>query len=243
MERMIYQLTIIFGLALSSQSLGASVDADTILKQAEKIRNPQTDYTVNVELKEKTKSTVRVFKTMIKGRDKALVEFKKPTSDAGKKVLMVGHNMWIHMPRAAKPIRISPRQKLAGNAAYGDIARLNFIGNYKPTFKKVTSYQDQKVVVLELNAIKGRPVTYSKLEYWVNAKSKRPVLVHYKTGSGKTMKTGYFAGFKNVFGVTRPTTLRIVDQLRKGNVTTLSFKNARKQNLPSIMFEKQNLGR
>jgi outer membrane lipoprotein-sorting protein len=207
------------------------------------IQLPQTDYSVTVELKEKNKTSTRVFKTMIKGRDKALVEFMKPSTDAGKKVLMVGHNMWIHMPRAAKPIRISPRQKLAGNAAYGDIARLNFIGNYKPTLKKTETFKGAKVLVLELNAIKGRPVTYTKLEYWISAASKRPVLVHYKTGSGKTMKTGYFGGYKNVFGTTRPTSLRIVDQLRKGNVTTLSFKNARKQSLPSIMFEKQNFGR
>ena len=143
MNKLIFNLVILTGLVTSTQSLGAA-SADTLLSQAEKIRNPQTDYSVTVELKEKNKTSTRVFKTMIKGRDKALVEFMKPSTDAGKKVLMVGHNMWIHMPRAAKPIRISPRQKLAGNAAYGDIARLNFIGNYKPTLKKTETFKGAK---------------------------------------------------------------------------------------------------
>jgi outer membrane lipoprotein-sorting protein len=243
MERILIRGFMVFGLVFSSTGLGANITASDVLKKAEIIRNPQTDYVVDVELTELKKKESRTFKTMIKGRDKALVEFIKPSNDAGKKVLMVENNMWIYMPSAAKPIRISPRQKLAGNAAYGDIARLNFIGNYTAKLAKDTKYKGRKVLVLDLKAIKDRPVTYTDLQYWVDAKTFRPVLVQYKTGSGKVMKTGYFEGFGNVFGVQRPTKLRIVDGLRKGRETTLEFKNAKKQDLPGILLEKQNLNR
>lgn len=235
-------LPLLFALALTTPVFAAP-DATTLLKKAEEIRNPQDDYSVKVVLKESDKKEEKTFKTMIKGRDKALVEFLTPKSDLGKKVLMSESNMWIYMPTSKKPIRVSPKQKLAGNAAYGDIARLNFIGNYTPKYIKQDQVGKTKAHVLELNAIKDRPVTYSKLEYWIDASNNRPIKVLFQTKNGKTMKTGYFTDYKNVLGTVRPTTMKILDQLRKGRHTTLKFIDAKKENLPGILFEKQNLGR
>lgn len=242
------RIIIISAVALALLGLSASaeaIDAGALLKKTERIRNPQRDYSVTVVLKDRSKgkSDLRTFRTLIKGRDKALVKFRKPEIDAGKEVLMVDREMWIYMPKTAKPIRISPRQKLAGNAAYGDIARLNFSGNYSAEFLKKTTYKKQTAIILELRAKKDRPVTYALIEYWIEEGTNRPIKAEFKTQAGKTLKTGYFERYRKVFGVMRPTVLRLVDRLRKGHTTILTFKNARKESLPEIMFEKQNLGR
>jgi outer membrane lipoprotein-sorting protein len=234
-------------LLVCASSVGnAAPSADDILEKAETIRNPQTDYVVDVELEDtnrKGETDKRAFQSLIKGRDKALVKFVKPEVDAGKKVLMVDNNMWVYMPQTAKPIRISPKQKLAGNAAYGDITRLNFIGNYDAKVKETLVKKGRKIHVLLLNARQDRAVTYSQIEYHVDAATFRPLLVNYQTPRGKILKSAYFSDYKDVLGVNRPTQMRIVDMLNKKKVTVLKFNNARKAQLPDIMFEKQNLGR
>lgn len=241
----IMALAIGMGMALSSVAVGAP-NADKILANAEKVRNPDQDYVVRVkvlETKSGKKQAPKEFETMIKGRDKALIKFKKPASEVGKSVLMVGSDMWISMPTTSKPIRVSPKQKMAGNAAYGDIARLNFVGNYKATYKKSATYKGQRAHVLSLEAIPGKPVTYQKVEYWVNAKNNRPLVTYYQSRSGKTMKTGYFEKYEEVFGVTRPTRFKLKDNIVKNSETTVEFMNAKQVSLPDILFEKQNLGR
>jgi outer membrane lipoprotein-sorting protein len=220
-------------------------DPEKVLAAAERIRNPQEDYTVTCELTDddKGKIDVREYQTMLKGRDKALIHFKKPATDIGKQVLMIDNDMWFYTPTSAKPLRISPKQRLAGNASYGDIARLNFTGNYKPSFVRFDKEGDEEAIVLSLVAIEGRPVTYTNIQYWVGAKSMKPLKAEYQTMTGKTLKLGYFEKYEQVFGASRPTVLRLVDKINNRHVTTLNFKNTKASDLPAILFEKQNLGR
>ena len=119
-------------------SHAAAPNAVKILENAEKIRNPQEDYQTDVKLidRQTSKTVEHTFQTSIKGRDKALVKYLTPAIDKGTKVLLINNDMWIYVPSSAKPIRIAPQQKIAGNAAYGDVARLNFVGNYTPKFVK-----------------------------------------------------------------------------------------------------------
>ena len=223
--------------------------AEKILEAAENIRHPNADYRVTVILESsqiksgKTKTNVKEFETLIKGKDKALVKYTKPVSDLGKQVLMVESDMWIFMPRSAKPIRVSPKQKVSGNAAYGDIARLNFVGNYTPKLIKTEKFEGQNAHFLSLTAIPGKAVTYSQIEYIVNAISNKPLKAIYKTKAGKPLREGYFEDYLNVFGVSRPTSMRMLDLIRKGNTTVIKFVNATKTKLPNLLFKKQNMGR
>lgn len=233
-------------LILSSvAALAADPTAEDLLKAAEFIRNPQTDYRVIVGLKDEKggKKDIRTYQSEIKGRDKALIRFLSPKVDEGTKVLMVEQEMWIYLPSTAKPVRISPSQKLSGNAAYGDVARLNFTGNYRAKLKGKQDYHGKPAYVLDLQAIEGRPVTYDRIEYWIDVASKRPLKALYSTSAGKILREGYFERFAPVLGVERPTLFRLVDHIEPDHVTTLVFKNTQKASLPEIAFERQNLSR
>jgi hypothetical protein len=239
--------TILIPIALffSAQSSIAAPNAVKILEAAEYIRNPQKDYRMKVLLKDSQagKQDVRSYECLIKGRNKAIVRFLTPAVDRGTKLLMVDNQMHVSTAAAAKPIRISPRQKLAGNAAYGDVVRLNFIENYSAKWLRKDKYEGREVDVLELHAIEGRPVTYDRLEYWVEAKTSRPVRAFFQTASGRTMRESYFEDFKTVMGVQRPTKMRIVDHLQKSHVTLLYFQDTRAAELPDLLFDKQNFAR
>jgi hypothetical protein len=66
-----------------------------------------------------------------KGEDANLLEFRAPASDKGKYYLMLNDDMWIYLPSASRPIRISPLQLLAGEASNGDVARTTFRADYQ----------------------------------------------------------------------------------------------------------------
>lgn len=222
-----------------------NVDAMAVLEKAEKIRNPMEDYSVKVELVDSKdgKTDNRSYETFIKGRDKALVKFVKPVSESGTRVLMSGSDMYVYVPTSAKPVRVSANQKLTGNAAYGDVTRLSFVGNYTATYNRTEKKGGREVIVLDLNSIAGRPVTYDKVEYHVDAKSMYPVKAIYKTRSGKAIREGTFEDYGDIFGVQRPTTFVLKNLLKTNHVTRLKFSGAKSKKLPALMFEKQNLGR
>ena len=221
-------------------------DAAKILADAEHIRSPSEDYVVNVRLvdRKKGKEEVRTYETSLKGRDKALVKFLTPTSEAGTQVLMVGTDMWVKVPTSAKAIRISAKQKLTGNAAYGDVARLSFVGNYSVRIAGSEKFEGKTDAwILELTSIEGQPVTYDRVDYWVDKKTSRPLRAIYKTTSGKTLREGTFGGFRDVLGVMRPTEFVLVNSMQSDHATTLTFDSAVRKPLPDLLFERQNLGR
>lgn len=231
---------------LFSPSLLQAMSADEYLAKAEFIRNPTEDYSCDVILtdeKNGKKEEPKEFVASIKGREKALVTYVKPALDKGTKVLMVSQDMWVQPNTSKKAIRIAANQKLSGNAAYGDIARLSFVGNYKASFADASVKQNPEEVLLVLESIPGRAVTYDKIDYVIDKKSFRPIRAVYKSFSGKTIREGFFGDFQEVFGVQRPTAVTLKNSLSEGHTTYLRFINARKSDLPDILFEKQNLGR
>lgn len=220
-------------------------DATALLAAAEAIRNPQDDYQIDVTLTDKSKGTdeVRTYQTLVKGRDHALVKYVTPAAESGTRVLMVGGDMWISMPTSAKPLRISPSQRLAGTASYGDVARLDFVGNYTPTVDRSDKLDGKAAFVINLVAIDGRPVTYDRVEYWIDQESKRPLKAIFQTPTGKPIREMTFGAYENVFGVQRPSEFTIQDLALKQRRTVLRFSNPQKKQFPEMMFQKQNLGR
>lgn len=237
-------ITLMFAGLFSVQSLAAP-DAAKLMEAAEHIRNPPDTYATTVLLEDKTKGKTlnNRYETFVKGRDKALVKFLEPAADVGTRVLFVDNDMWIFIPSTAKPVRVSPRQKLAGNAAYGDVTRLNFVGNYTAKYLREDKFEKTAVHVLDLTAIKDRPVTYDRIEYWVDKANNRPVRMLYKTATEKVIREGTFDDFKPLFGVDRPNKFVITDALDKSHVTTLTFKDTKKRTFADAVFQKQNLGR
>jgi len=241
----VVKFMLIASLTTGTMAIAGETDAARILEKAEAIRNPTEDYSVDVDLVDSKEGKVdlRSYETMIKGRDKALVKFVKPESESGTRVLMTGPDMYVYVPTSAKPVRISANQKLTGNAAYGDVARLSFVGNYAAKLKSTEKNDGKEVYVLELSSIPDRPVTYDKIEYRVDAKTFRPVKAVYMTQSGKPIREGTFEDFGDVLGVQRPRTFMLRNLLRSDHVTKLKFKNPKQKSFPDLMFEKQNLGR
>ena len=74
----------------------------------------------------------RLYKVLIKPGRRSLVLFKSP-SEIGQKVLMLDDRYWLLMPKSRRPLRITPMQKLLGEASTGDVSSLTWSEDYRGT--------------------------------------------------------------------------------------------------------------
>jgi len=123
--------------------------------------------------------------------DSSVAEVFEPVRSKGSKILQVENNMWLTKPGLSKPIPISPRQRMSGQASNGDIAATNYAGDYDADMVATESVEGEPCHVLDLKA-KHKRATYDKIRYWVSVKRGVGVKAEFKSVSGKLLKTAHF---------------------------------------------------
>ena len=123
-----------------------------LLKRSDTYRNGWPAYTLRVKITnyESGKSDEEsLYEVSQKGTDKTYVEFMSPR-DKGRHLLMLGDDMWIYLPDTSRPVRITPLERLSGDASNGDVARTNYAVDYTAAYVR-----DEKVGEREL--LRPRP--------------------------------------------------------------------------------------
>jgi hypothetical protein len=144
----------------------------------------------------------------------------------GAKLLQVERNMWYGRPDLRKPISISARQKMTGQAANGDIAATNYYADYLPKLLRAEKVGDEEAYVLELTG-KNQYVTYDRIIYWVSKKRLVALKAEFYTVSGKLIKDATFE-YNNVITykdqkVPFVSKMTIHDAINKANLSTLEY--------------------
>jgi len=203
-----------------------------ILTRVDAVRNSFDSFAVDVDLTSITAdghSESSKFRVYGKGSDKSVVEFTAPQTEKGKYLLMLRDAMWIYMPSASRPIRISPLQRLMGQASNGDVARTSFVVDYNPT----AIDEDGDAWVLDL-AAKDPTVAYNRVRLWVDKKSNEPRRADFYVVSGKLIKRATYHGTDSI---------EIDDLLKPGNRTVMRYANRAARENPERMFTKDALGK
>ena len=108
-------------------------DVPALLKAADHYRmsadNLEVVTQVQVSNADGTPDKERRYKVFVQAGRQSLVLMQSP-AERGQKVLMLGDDFWLLMPESARPLRITPMQKLLGDAATGDIANLRWADDY-----------------------------------------------------------------------------------------------------------------
>ena len=99
--------------------------------------------------------------------------------------------MWLTRPGLSKPIPISPRQRMSGQASNGDIAATNYAGDYDAELSGNETVDSEACHVLELRA-RHKRATYDRIRYWVSVKRVVAVKAEFYSLSGKLLKTARF---------------------------------------------------
>lgn len=169
----------------------------------------------------------------------SLAEILEPIRSRGLRVLQVQRNMWITKPGLKKPVAISARQRLTGQAALGDISATAYARDYVARYLRQEDIDGEPCHVLDLTAARAN-TTYDRITYWVSARRQVAVRADFMSVSGKRLKRAEFVyGSKiTVDGVAQlfVSRMTIHDELTSAR-TLLDFSNVRVQPIPSSEFD------
>jgi outer membrane lipoprotein-sorting protein len=239
------RLSLVIVLAILQGASAYGLDAAEILKKVDVFRNPLDSFVIDVKLtshRDGAKTEDWDFRVYGRGSDKSLVEFLSPASEKGRYLLMLNDAMWIYMPNTSRPIRISPLQRLMGEASNGDVARTNYSVDYIAEPAGEDEVEGVKTYVLNLRA-KDPGVSYSRVRLWVNSRNFEPVQSEFYVASGKLMKRAFFREFGTMNGMRTVTKIEIHDVVRPGRWTLMSYANLQPRKVPDKMFNKNYLGK
>ncbi len=225
-------------LAAALSAPAASVpDAQEILKRSDAARNGYSSYVVRVKISNfetGKQDEEHLYQVSQKGTDKSHVEFLSPR-EKGRFLLMLGDDMWIYLPDTSRPVRITPLERLTGDASNGDVARTNYAVDYDATYVRTEKVGAAECYVLQL-AAKRKGSTYHRIEYWVNTANARPVKADFYLTSGKHIKSATFDEFQEVGGTSWLRKMTIYDQIRKNSHSVMEYTGYAQRTLPDKLF-------
>ncbi len=233
----------------------AAPDPQVILAASDAVRNPTQPFRVTVTLTEFEKGQQVDASTLISyartidagGQVATLVRFVQPTRDAGKLMLKNGKDLWFFDPGTKSSVRISPQQRLMGDASNGDVVTVNFARDYKATYGGEETITDgerkeRKAHKLIL-AASTDDATYSAAELWVDIEKNWPLKARFLADSGRLLKTAYYRKFVAQLGADRPTETVIIDGLNPQAVTIVRLSDFTAKNIPPTWFQRDFLPR
>ncbi|MDP3481990.1 MAG: outer membrane lipoprotein-sorting protein [Sulfuricella sp.] len=188
------QLLWILAALLTSLPAFATPDAQTLLKHADRARGgglPGIVWEIRLVSRDGQKVSDEMRLEVRAVDDASVAETLEPARFKGSKLLQMGRNMWLTRPGLAKPIPISPRQRLSGEAANGDIAATDYAGDYDAQLAGEEVLDGESCHVLQLTA-RHKRATYDRVRYWVSAGRGVGVKAELYSLSGKLLKTARF---------------------------------------------------
>ena len=225
-----------------TQNVSATISTQQILKRADESRGnlDGISWEVVIESMEKQRTTdTLTYDIKARGFNISGMSLAPPKY-RGNKVLMLSTNMWFYKPGLNKPVPISQRQKLMGNAAYGDIASTNYAEDYTANQLPDTVIGGEDCYVFDLKS-KNDKTTYDRIKYWISKERLVGVKAEYFTVSGKRFKSAamQYDNSVQVEGKTRPFISKITmhGELIGDDVTYLNLTKPRFETLPDYVFD------
>jgi hypothetical protein len=213
---------------------------EKILRKADEARGNTegVEWEIGIKSIERGKEQSRTLRVSARSFN-SLAEFLAPPNVKGQKMLMIDRNMWFVKPGLSKAVPISPRQKLLGGAANGDIASTNYAGDYKVTHAAEDTINGEACYLLDLSAV-DKKVTYDRIKYWISKERLVGVKAEFYTVSGKMFKTATFEYENSIMIDGQPrefiSKMVITSAVMKEDVTTMIFGKVAFKKIPDSMF-------
>jgi outer membrane lipoprotein-sorting protein len=221
-------------------SLQAALSPPEILAKADEARGNAegVEWEIQIESVEGGREQQRIIRVTARSFN-SLAEFLAPANVKGQKLLMLDRNMWFAKPGLSKPVPISPRQKLMGGAANGDIASTNYAGDYRINQASEEVVGPERCYLFDLHA-KDKKATYDRIKYWISTERLVGIKAEFYTVSGKMFKSATFE-YKNsitIDGQSRAfiSKMVITSAILKEDVTTMDYRKASIKKVPDAIF-------
>ena len=233
----------------------AQSSASSLVETIDRIRTPARPFSSTATLTEydngKPKARL-VLRVSIKidpksGQYRNLIEYVEPARDTGKVLLVSGGNYWFYDPAARSSIRISPQQRLLGQASVADVLSVNLSRDYSARLTGTETITDSEkrsriCTTLDLKAVTPQ-AAYSRIEYWIESGTGQPTKAKFYSDSGRLLKTVYYRAFYTFAGQNRPGEALVLDGVRPSLVTKVNFGRPTFRDIPEVWFQRDYLPR
>lgn len=256
--RQSHVFTLLTALVLWSFALTGQAGEETaqeIVAKSDAVRNPEQAFRTEMTLteyaagQERNRDGLAVFSKLDPGtrQYRNLVQYLAPARDAGKRVLLGGGALWFYDPSSKTSVRISPQQRLVGQAAIGDVLTVNFAVDYTASLLGTETLEDaarqqRKCWHLDLKAADDQ-ATYNHAEYWVEEGTYNPIKAKFYSDSGRLLKIAYYRQFGERLGRIRPNEVVIIDAIDTTLATIAGFHDSEFREVPDLWFQRDYLPR
>jgi len=246
-------LLLVSSVAVSSA--GAAPDAQALLVASDAVRNPARPFAVALTLieyrdrKQTDTNTLQVYSKAdsVGGQYRSLIRFVSPSRDTNKLMLKNGNDLWFFDPASKASIRLSPQQRLLGQAANGDVVTVNLARDYHAELVGEEEIADGERVNRRCYRLRlaqhSADVTYDHIEMWVEVGSSRPIKALFFAESDRLLKTAYYRKFQNQLSQERPTEIVIIDGLDPNWVTVMRYSDYAWRDIPDSWLQRDYLPR
>jgi outer membrane lipoprotein-sorting protein len=234
---LIFLLGFLFTCAVVGHAAPAAPDAQALLKRSDSFRNGWPSYVVRVKITDYESGRPdeeHLYEVSQKGTDKTYVDFMS-SREKGEHLLMLGDDMWVYLPDTSRPVRITPLERLSGDASNGDVARTNYAVDYTPEYLRAERVGAVECYVLNLTA-KRKGATYQRILYWLRVPDVRPVRAEFYLTSGKQIKSATFDEYIPSDGRELLRRLTLYDEIRHNSHSVLEYSGAAPRSLPDKLF-------
>jgi outer membrane lipoprotein-sorting protein len=238
-----FKLKISFVAALLMCGAAHAADVGAILKKTDGFR--MLDGSAEVEtlvqtLKHGKPDKEKRYQVLVRPGGKALILFRSP-GEAGQKVLMSGDDFWMFLPGSARPIRITPLQKLLGDASTGDIATMTWSGDYSGTVAGEVTLDGVPCLELELSALR-KSLSYQRVVLHVAKGDYRPVHADLYAASNRKLKQARYV-VEQREGRPQVTRMVLTDEVQTARETVVSILSTRPRQFGDELFNAMYLSR
>jgi len=227
---------LIFALTSASAFVHAD-ELKNLLKAADHFRLGDESMQIETQIttfnRDGSKEKERIYSVYSRPNRQSLVLMQSP-SEKGQKVLMLGDDFWMLLPGSQRPMRITPMQKLLGDASIGDIATTAWEQDYEGKIVGEEQCDSRTCLHLSLNATR-KSVAYQHIELWLGKTLHEPLKADLFVQSEKLAKQASFVMDK----AQSPTTVNqmvLLDQLSSHKETRIDYISRKPKSTPDQWF-------
>ena len=223
----------------------ATPDVPALLLKADSYRGGNAALQVETEVttlkRDGSTDKERRYTVFTQSQHRSLVLMRSP-AEAGQKVLMLGDDFWLLLPGSARALRITPSQKLLGDASTGDIATLSWADDYTGTLVGDATCADQRPCLhLSLQAAR-KGLSYQRIELWLGRQHHEPLAADLYVQSDKLAKRAVFV-LDKAAAPTRVDAMLLTDELGGGKQTRVRYLSRQPREVPAQWLNPMFLAR
>jgi hypothetical protein len=233
------------GLLWQAATAHAGDDVTSLLKSADRYRsnavNLQVETQVTTLNRDGSVDKERRYTVFTQAQHRSLVLMRSP-ADAGQKVLMLGDDFWLLLPGSARALRITPSQKLLGDASTGDIATLSWADDYTGVVVgEETCDGNRPCLHLSLQGTR-KGLSYQRIELWIGKQRQEPLAADLYLQSDKLAKQARFV-LDKPGAPTSVTEMVLADQLGTHKETRVRYVSRQAREVPESWLNPMFLAR